>query len=716
MGTFNSPTAEAAQQQLERILASPTFANSVRSRRFLSYVVMHSLGESEEPLKEYSIAVEAFDRDASYDPSIDATVRVEAGRLRARLRDYYADAGRNDPIRIEIPRGSYRAVFTLQGSTQPEPVIPDVDPPVAAADKDETSDKRSKNTGAKRPLVWLLPAIALVLVCLAIAAWYLNHPSPPLRIAEYTPLTHDGNFKYLLGTDATRIYVILGGNRLAQVSLSGGDLDSIPVDFNPPPSYWDVSPDGSSLLLGSQDGGLWNFNPTGRFSRHLGHVEPFNATWSPDGKRIAYSNTQSQIFVMKSDGTDVHLLYTPTSVTWDSLGDTDLLDWSPDGQRIRFTHVHDLWEIAVDGSNPHRILPNWHASSWKCCGRWTRNGNFYVFLAGETLMRSWGLGSQMWAIDERHGAFRPRDPEPFPLTAGPIRWGNPIPSRDGTKIFAQSVTLRGQLVRYDPQSKDMKPYLNGISAEFLTYSPDGKSVAYVTFPQGILWRSNLDGSSLVQLTQPPFYPKRALWSPDGSRIIFLDSNPTGKHSIYMVSAQGGAVERVFPEDDGEENEQSWSPDGRKILFLRCACKTNAWDGGLRIEDISTHQFTTIPDSNRLWSVRWSPDGRYVEARRDGNSMVIYKFSDQKWTKIQDGASDWQSWSRDGRFIYYFSWPDSVIYRVPVSGGKPEKVAALPDFPQTGWAGGWMGLDPNDTPVLLRDTGTSDIYALTVEQR
>jgi hypothetical protein len=137
---------------------------------------------------------------------------------------------------------------------------------------------------------------------------------------------------------------------------------------------------------------------------------------------------------------------------------------------------------------------------------------------------------------------------------------------------------------------------------------------------------------------------------------------------------------------------------------------------LRVEDISTHQFTTIPDSNRLWSIRWSPDGRYVEARRDGNSIVIYDFSKQKWTKIQDGPSDWQSWSRDSRFIYYFSWPTSVVYRIPATGGIPEKIVDLHDFKQTGWAGSWMGLDLTDTPLLIRDTGTSDIYALTPDQR
>src|SRR5580700_6346877 len=98
------PNEKAAHAQLDRILASPPFANSIRSRRFLRYVVENSIRVGDEPLKEYAIAVEAFDRDASYDPAVDATVRVEAGRLRLRLREYYANAGRNDPLLIEIPR------------------------------------------------------------------------------------------------------------------------------------------------------------------------------------------------------------------------------------------------------------------------------------------------------------------------------------------------------------------------------------------------------------------------------------------------------------------------------------------------------------------------------------------------------------------------------------------------------------------------------------
>ena len=111
MESTHRPSAEEIQVELERVLASGPFANSHRSQRFLRYVVENSLNNRDESLKEYAIAVDVFDRDSSYDPGVDATVRVEAGRLRSRLRDFYAGEGRNDPVVIEVPKGGYRSTF-----------------------------------------------------------------------------------------------------------------------------------------------------------------------------------------------------------------------------------------------------------------------------------------------------------------------------------------------------------------------------------------------------------------------------------------------------------------------------------------------------------------------------------------------------------------------------------------------------------------------------
>jgi TolB-like protein len=104
-------TPEEVRAALECVLASAPFANSQRSQRFLRYVVEARLKNVDESLKEFAIALDVFERSTSYDPSIDATVRVEAGRLRSRLREYYSDAGKADPILIEIPKGGYRATF-----------------------------------------------------------------------------------------------------------------------------------------------------------------------------------------------------------------------------------------------------------------------------------------------------------------------------------------------------------------------------------------------------------------------------------------------------------------------------------------------------------------------------------------------------------------------------------------------------------------------------
>jgi len=83
-------SAEAVEAQLEKILASSLFQNAVRLSRFLRFAVNAALRDHEgRPIKEYSVGVEVFDRDGSYDPRIDPIVRIQAGRLRSKLAEYY---------------------------------------------------------------------------------------------------------------------------------------------------------------------------------------------------------------------------------------------------------------------------------------------------------------------------------------------------------------------------------------------------------------------------------------------------------------------------------------------------------------------------------------------------------------------------------------------------------------------------------------------------
>lgn len=101
---------DAVRAQLERIVASPKFVSSTRLCRFLKHIVNRTI-DGDSDLKEFSIAMEVFDRTAEYDPNIDAIVRVEARRLRTKLREYYEGPGRNDSVLIGLRPGSYIPIF-----------------------------------------------------------------------------------------------------------------------------------------------------------------------------------------------------------------------------------------------------------------------------------------------------------------------------------------------------------------------------------------------------------------------------------------------------------------------------------------------------------------------------------------------------------------------------------------------------------------------------
>src|SRR5215472_3797644 len=102
---------EAIRSHLADILASAVFAKADRISRFLRYVVEASLEGRLKQISEYSIAVDVYDRPSGFDSRLDGIVRVEAGRLRSKLREYYEIEGENSDIRIEFPKGSYAPVF-----------------------------------------------------------------------------------------------------------------------------------------------------------------------------------------------------------------------------------------------------------------------------------------------------------------------------------------------------------------------------------------------------------------------------------------------------------------------------------------------------------------------------------------------------------------------------------------------------------------------------
>ncbi len=105
-------TREKKLEQMERILQSQALHGSESLRSFLRFIILKALDDQEDELKEYTIATEVFGRGKLYNPRTDSVVRVQAGRLRAKLLEYYATEGKADDIIIELPKGHYKPVFS----------------------------------------------------------------------------------------------------------------------------------------------------------------------------------------------------------------------------------------------------------------------------------------------------------------------------------------------------------------------------------------------------------------------------------------------------------------------------------------------------------------------------------------------------------------------------------------------------------------------------
>jgi Tol biopolymer transport system component/DNA-binding winged helix-turn-helix (wHTH) protein len=567
---------------------------------------------------------------------------------------------------------------------------------------------------------WWLLAAAVLAVGLVSTIWYLHRPLPPPRIASYIQITHDGRRKWLAGVDASRLYANeITSSSIEQVPIEGGELAQIPVPVpGGPGEMLDISPDGSHLLTGTAEEGkplgpIWNVRIQDGSYRRLG--DAWDAAYSRDGSSVVYTNLEGDIWLVQSDGTGAHKLGS-------AAGKADWPQWSPDGGAIGFSLNNRLWEISSSGSNPHPLLPGWHASSTASGGHWTPDGKFLVFTSHESM----AVADQIWAIDERSGVLRQPPAEPVQLTTGPTSWSVPFPSRDGKKIFACGATLRGELSRVDPATKEIKPFLGGISAHNVSFSRDGRFIAYVSFPQGVLWKANRDGSNPVQLTDLPMNVGRPRWSPDGSQILFVAAS-AGHIYGYTVTSEGGIPKRILPEDNGRQGDPDWSPDGKKIVFDSASAR-NAETGDLRLLDLDSRQVTVVPGSAGTWSPRWSPDGRFIAALSWKTSILkVFDIETQRWSALPvKGLARYPAFSRDSHYIYYIyvlysHKSDAGIFRIPVKGGEVELVADLKD-----WHPGadyqlepldpWMDLDPTDAPLLLRDTGTEDIYALTLDEK
>ena len=597
---------------------------------------------------------------------------------------------------------------------------------------------------------WIVAGTIAILTIGGVVTWFLI-PLPQPRVTGSTQLTNGSNranhlpalnwidFRsFVIVTDGPRLYfndLRQSGAVLAQMSAKGGDVSVIPTTIDMA-VLSDISPDHSQLLIGSipphyaaiGSTPIWTLPLPSGSAQKIGDLEANWAAWSSDGKQLVFTKGHD-LYLANGDGSGRRSLASQPE------GFPGLAYFSPDGTRVRFTlrgSTDTLWEVRVDGKNLHQLFPGWHNPPDECCGRWTPDGRYYVFQS--SVRNSTGtdvLASDIFALAESRGVLHKNSNKPMQLTFGPTKFAYPVVSADEKKMFLYGWQSRGELVRYDNHSHEFVPLLGGISATSASFSHDGKWVAYISIPDGFLWRSRVDGSERLQLTSGPNVSWMPKWSPDGTSIAFMSSHDGRPWKIYLIAADGGSPKLLVP--TSSSGDPTWSPDGGQLAF-------GTGDYGsenetIGIVDVKSGNVSTIPRSEGMSSPLWSPDGRYLAALLSDSGpggLMLYNFESQSWKSwTTDAAGVWYpSWTSDSQYVQYGSNPSPSysanvagptfkgspeIRRVKLGESRPETVSSLKEFHiYTGLMGPWMSTAPDNSVMLVRDTSSMEIYALDVE--
>ena len=552
----------------------------------------------------------------------------------------------------------------------------------------------------------------------AVLAYVFRPEQPPPRVTGSKQITSDGFQKLWMVSDGNRLYLTeTSSSRFlpVQVATAGGEV----APFNIPlenPFIADAARDGSELLL---TGGpnpfqgrnpFWSLPLPAGSPRRLGSLMGHDPVWGPRGQLVFGQG--NDIFVAEHDGATPRRLLTAPAVPMN-------IAVSPDETRIRFTALDpvttlsELWEARADGTALHRLLPGWNKPPNECCGGWTADGD-YVFTSTRD-----GT-SNIWILSEHSSFWHKRSPKPVQLTAGPLAfYGSGISSKDGKKLFVLGMKQRGELVKYDVRSRELVPFLGGISAGDVDFSRDGKWVTYVSYPDDTLWRSRPDGSERLQLTYSPMRAGVPHWSPDGLQIAFSGITSGKPWKIFLISKDGGTPTAVTSDEDTQETDPGWSPDGKSLAFGHGTPPLEHIF--IEVFDIQSHHISQLPGSQEICCPRWSPDGRYIAGiSNDGQKLLSLDLRNKQTRELAHKTTiGYVSWSSDSHYVYFDSLfeENPSYYRLRIADGKMETIVDLKQvrtFPSQFGGGSWTGLGPGDTPLFVRDTSTQEIYALDLQ--
>jgi len=686
--TSTDISAEAILSQLEKILASPGFIHSDRMVRLLRFTVEQAITGHGSALKETVLGMEVFDRSSSFDPRTDTIVRVEARRLRSKLKEYYDTDGQQDPVLIQFPKGSYVPTFlnhngSLGDGTRHTPLQADL--------RDEAQSSHQSLSTKPRHLSGLSIAVTfgLVLLVLALGAVFWQLGRSPVGTTDFvlSRITSDSG----LTTDPT---VSPDGKLLAYASdrsgegnldiwvqqLAGGDpvrLTRDPTDDHQP----SFSADGSRIAFRSErdGGGVYVIGSLGGEERLIAKGGR-NPRFSPVDNRIIFwigelqLGHPSNLFLVDLAGSVPAPLFLSDYRPRNPI-------WSPDGKHVLFIgaygastiwlktpywiRTHDWWVTSLDGKLPVKtgassMLQRAGISGAGIPNLWSGDHIFFSARSGDS--------TNLWRIPistkTAQAVHRPER-----LTTGTGVEMQPTVGPEGELIFSSLTSnvdvwslpvdtnkgsVNGDMVRLTQNAS--RDYRCSVSAnrERMSFLSErsGHPELYMKDLQTGVERA------LAPNTAGIYYPviDRA-----GSRVAYAISRDR-RMRLYVAPIDRGLPEPVC-EDCGVPDD--WSPDGQMILTNRIQDKARMIPIG--VLDLRSRQEKEILRhlERHLFSPRVSPDARWIAFHAGAiRTRLIYvapfrgdqAVDEREWIAITDDLQmDRQPrWSPDGSLLFFES--------------------------------------------------------------
>jgi WD40 repeat protein len=579
-------------------------------------------------------------------------------------------------------------------------------------------------TGGRRlplGLALVLLAAGAGVVLLALRAL---SPAPHPRVTGVRPLLGDrARPPVAWATDGQRVYFTddrEGRYEAWQMPLAGGETLRLELPFEQA-LVLDASPRQSSVLVVGWDGGLTAYEerdlplwivpvPAGA-ARNTG-LRARAAAWSPDGERLAFTGGSDDynrapagtVFVAGADGSAPRAIWKgDTGIPW--------IRWSPDGRRLRFgafdrSSAEWWWlELPADGSAPPKRVGRGGA------GAWSAGGERFVYGA-------WTAGGG--AASPRHDLLAAppgevvSEKDAVPLTFGPFDFTSPVFTPDGRSLVAAGTLRRMETLRLDAARGRFEP-ARDLPGGFVEFSPDGQWIAWLDPSSLTLWRSRRDGTSRLQLTLPPMAVGLFEWSPDSLRLAFVADRTGGREPgvVHVVSRDGGKPLAFHDPHGNPVWDPCWlGPDTIAWGNLR------GMEAGVFTARLPAGAPAKLPGSDGMMGAKCAADGRILAARAWSLGYWLYDPRRGRWEDIGQPSNLWYpTWARDGETIVGLSLDERAIQRFRVGRPGRETVAELgPVQPTAPWLDAWMGLDPQDAPLLLRSSGYADLFVLDYAAR